>query len=501
MTSNQIGARATALRVSLLASLGILHIACGGTFQGADDNGGGESGSGGSSSNGGATTKGGTTSKGGATSKAGSGQGGSTTTAGAGTGGAAPIGPECTEPMVDPLTGLVTCKEGFTHRPQPKQCEPLPVAADAAGGASGIAAPEPGLPRADGSVPCSEDPTVCQAYEYGYCDGAFLGGEAALPTCKSGCFNDVDCGSGSVCVCGDAQSPTGGVCRPSDCTSDLDCGYGLCASYYQVCGEGGFACHNPADECTTNVDCMGGTCTFNSALGYRQCNNAVCGRPFLVEAEARVAPIIESGAWLERGDWTPRTDHLTRSERAALAEHWMKMGQMEHASIAAFARFSLQLLSLGAPPSLVQACTQALADETAHTRLCFQIASVYAGHAVGPGPLDVDRSLEVTSLEDIVDLVIAEGCFGETSAALEALESADSASDPVIRSAYAQIARDEQRHAELAFQFVRWALQQDFAVVQRRIMAALTQYDAPTAAVRSVVAPCLEALLLQGEAA
>jgi hypothetical protein len=71
----------------------------------------------------------------------------------------------------------------------------------------------------------------------------------------------------------------------------------------------------------------------------------------------------------------------------------------------------------------------------------------------------------------------------------------------VIRSAYAQIAQDEQRHAELAFQFVRWALQQDFAVAQRRIMAALTRYDAPAAAVRSVVAPCLEALLLQGEAA
>jgi hypothetical protein len=276
---------------------------------------------------------------------------------------------------------------------------------------------------------------------------------------------------------------------------------GICASYSGLCGEGGFACATFSDECTTSADCMGGACVFNSALGYRECNNAVCGRPFLVEAEARVAPVVESGAWLERSDWRPRTDHLTRSERAALAEHWMKMGQMEHASIAAFARFSLQLLSLGAPPELVQACTQALADETAHTRLCFQIASVYAGHAVGPGPLDVERSLEVTSLEDIVDLVIAEGCFGETSAALEALESADSASDPVIRSAYAQIAADEQRHAELAFQFVRWALKRDYAVTQRRIMAALTQYSAPTAAVRSVVAPCLEALLLQGEAA
>jgi hypothetical protein len=491
MIRNPLGARATALRFSLLASLGILHTACGGAFHDSDPEGGGKSGSGGS---------GGSNAKGGSTSKGGTAQSGGTNTAGTSTGA---VGPTCMETDVDSATGLTTCYDGgFKHRPRATTCSPVMTSeAPAQGGAAGITAPEPTLPRADGSVPCSQDPTICGSYQYGFCNGAFLGGEAPVPTCESGCIVDSDCGMGAICLCGNAQSPTGGSCRRSDCITDADCDYGFCADYSEVCGEGGFACHTADDECMTNSDCMGGACSFDSALGYRVCNHAVCGRPFLVDAEARVAPIIESSAWLERGDWTPRTDHLTRAERAALAEHWMKMGQMEHASIAAFARFSLQLLSLGAPPRLVQACTQALADETAHTRLCFQIASEYAGHAVGPGPLDVGRSLEVTSLEDIVDLVIAEGCFGETSAALEALESADGASDPVIRSAYAQIARDEQRHAELAFQFVRWALEQDFAVTQRRIMAALTQFSAPTAAVRSVVAPCLEALLLQGEAA
>ena len=48
-------------------------------------------------------------------------------------------------------------------------------------------------------------------------------------------------------------------------------------------------------------------------------------------------------------------------------------------------------------------------------------------------------------------LVIAEGCFGETSAALQALEAAASARAPVIRAAYARIAVDEERHADLAF--------------------------------------------------
>lgn len=502
MIINRMG-RATALRFSLLASLGLLPMACGGAFQGTDDGEGGDSGSGGGSQAG-TTSKGGSSSEAGSTSKGGSGN-----TAGTSVGGTGPRpGPDCTMPVYDPNTGFVTCQEGFSHRPEPRICGVNPGAADAApagGGANigaggGAGAPVPVLPRADGSVPCSDDPTKCSIYQYGYCDGAFLGGEAPAPTCKSGCVVDGECGANMICVCGHPESPTGGVCRPSQCTSDLDCPYGYCASYAQVCGAGGYACHSPDDECLSNADCLGGSCSYDSVLGHRACNNAVCGRPFLVDTQVRVAPIVESGAWLAQRDWTPATSHLTRAERAALAEHWMKMGQMEHASIAAFARFSLQLLSLGAPPALVEACTRALADETAHTRLCFQLASAYAGHAVGPGRLDVDRSLNATSLEEIVDLVLAEGCFGETSAALDALESADAASDPVIRAAYEQIARDEQRHAELAFQFVRWALERDHATVQPRILAALTQYQAPTPAVRGVVAPCLEALLGQAAA-
>jgi hypothetical protein len=168
---------------------------------------------------------------------------------------------------------------------------------------------------------------------------------------------------------------------------------------------------------------------------------------------------------------------------------------MEHASIAAFARFSLQLLSLGAPSELVDACTQALSDETTHTKLCFELASAYAGHAIGPGPLDIGRSLEATSLVDVVELVIAEGCFGETRAALEALAAADAATDPVIAAAYAQIARDEQRHAELAFRFVRWALGQGGRSVRERIVLALDAGVYGSAVARGVVLPCLRALL------
>jgi hypothetical protein len=212
----------------------------------------------------------------------------------------------------------------------------------------------------------------------------------------------------------------------------------------------------------------------------------------LVESSERVAPVATTDAWL-RGSTVPKTEHLSASERAALAAHWTRLGQMEHASIAAFARFNLQLLSLGAPPELVEDCTRAMADETAHTRLCFEIASAYAGHAVGPGPLDIAGSLAVTSLPDIVELVVVEGCFGETRAALEALEALDAASDPVIRAAYEQIARDEERHAALAFRFVRWALEREPEAVATRLSLSIQASDGDALA-RDVVIPCLQAL-------
>jgi len=347
-------------------------------------------------------------------------------------------------------------------------------------------------------VSCREDSSVCNQFQYGYCDSLHPGLERT-PYCASGCITDSDCGSGSVCVCDDPRSPTGGACYPAGCNTDLECGESLCATYYAVCGDIGFACLSAADECTTSDDCeMGFYCMVETNLSRRVCSNGTCGRPFLVHEQARVAPLTRNGSWRSAERLVPQTEHLTAAERASLAAHWSYLGQLEHASIAAFARFSLQLLALGAPPELVEDCTQALADETAHTKLCFDLAGAYAGRAVGPGPLDVSGSLDSSSLVEVVDLVLVEGCFGETGAALEAYEAAEGAADPVIAAVYARIAADEQRHAELAFRFMRWALERGGDRVAERIAACIATPPANSAATRDVTLPCLRALLSAG---
>jgi hypothetical protein len=197
--------------------------------------------------------------------------------------------------------------------------------------------------------------------------------------------------------------------------------------------------------------------------GRRHCVNrsqAVCGRPFLVEGAARLAELRPGSDWAA-GAIEHAPSALTVAERDLAAEHWARNALMEHASIAAFARFTLQLMHVGAPRELIEHSQQAMLDETAHAKACFTLAARYLGSPVEPGRLALDAALDERDLEAIAISTFREGCVGETVAALEAREALDRATDPQVRATLERIAMDEQRHAELAWRFVSWALAQN----------------------------------------
>lgn len=390
----------------------------------------------------------------------------------------------CSSPRTDPDTGIVTCGEGYLYRSRGNRCE--------GPNATGNVAPELSKPRVETFVDCTGAASICDDYQYGYCHMDAV--PSSQLSCASGCLFDSDCGAGQLCRC---EGKAFGTCSYDECDSDADCDAGLhCAAYPGACGYGAFTCQRADDDCAACSDPLSSQSCQRQPDGHRACETkGTCGRPFLVDGHARVAAVIAREDWADASLAGPQLARLSPQERAAHAAYWTKMGQLEHASIAAFARFGLQLLALGAPPDLLQGCTGALADETAHAKLCWKLASAYAGRAIGPGPLDIERSLVTTSLEEVVDLVIAEGCVGETSAALEALEAAEAASDPTLRAVYARIARDEQHHAELAFRFVRWALQRDREKVSDRVRRAAERHAHGSEAAQRIALPCLEALL------
>ena len=166
-----------------------------------------------------------------------------------------------------------------------------------------------------------------------------------------------------------------------------------------------------------------------------------------------------------RSDWALNFDGLNTSglsprERVSLAEWWTRLAIAAHASIAASARFSMQLLSQGAPPDLVAASQQSMHDEIRHARLAFGMARAYGADDVGPGPLPLHGALAETDPRAVVRTVVRERCVGETIAALEATESSSHADDDAVREVFRQIAEDETRHAALGWRYLRWALEE-----------------------------------------
>jgi hypothetical protein len=173
--------------------------------------------------------------------------------------------------------------------------------------------------------------------------------------------------------------------------------------------------------------------------------------------------------------------------RRRAADAWAEIAQLEHASVASFARFTLQLMAVGAPPQLVAAALQAGLDEVAHARAAFGQASRFRGEPVGPGPLPLERDVfgprGPADLAALAADTFAEGCVNETIGALEAASAAEMCvDDPDARLLWTRIAEEEARHGELAWAFVRWAIAQGGAPVRAAVRAAFDRASAALAA-------------------
>jgi hypothetical protein len=169
------------------------------------------------------------------------------------------------------------------------------------------------------------------------------------------------------------------------------------------------------------------------------------GRPF-VNSKSSAAVLAEATA-------------STDDERAA---RWVSQGLGEHASVASFAAFSLQLMINGAPFPLLAGAANANGDEVRHAEQSFALASRFAGHRITaePFPRHAVSSMAPESLEELAEATFRQGCIAETLSVFAAARQVDDNNDVVDeeeREVLVGIVRDEARHSALAWRTVAWA--------------------------------------------
>lgn len=351
-------------------------------------------------------------------------------------------------------SGFELCPDGGIHRVEAVECK-------------SPATPDSCTDNSGGGCSSADD---CTEFPHGSCQqdmefGGVLG--ATTCSCVYGCATDDECGAGEICRCAGQGLGLYTECIAGDCVDDGDCGDYLCGLSPDTCEPGGFqtVCHGESDLCYSDSDCPDfQPCYYeNSDPAQWRCQDAVCGRPFLVDEVARVAPVVDLGG-LRADGWSsglrPQTGGLSSSQREQLVDHWSAIAAMEHASVASFARALLELMAVGAPADLLMATQSALSDEIRHAQRAYALASAYADRELGPGALPIEGAL--TGAGDrrrLAEAVAQEACVAETLAAAEARAASERATCPVVRQALAEIADDEEEHARLGWRTLAWLLE------------------------------------------
>lgn len=355
-------------------------------------------------------------------------------------------------PVISSKMGWVTESNGNTHRATVTTCDPTIDTAACAG--------------TEDHLQCKAD-ADCKEHPYGRCVTGF-GQAGSYCGCQYSCVSDTDCGATEACACKGAGPGKLGhsICIQATCRTDADCDSKQCglSIYNNGCSSiASLACRTKADTCKTDGDCSshGGHC----AVPHRGPNakwecarrSCVVGRPLVIEGETRSAP------YMPRVDWQASLvfdiDSLDENVRHAATNHYLEMAAMEHASVASFARFSLQLMALGAPAELLRDAHSAALDEIEHARTSYALATMFGRTNVGPDKLSAAVAPIDIAVDVFVKALVLEGCVGETLGAAEGRAAARNVMHSEMARMLSVIAEDEERHATLAWRTLKWVLQ------------------------------------------
>jgi hypothetical protein len=194
------------------------------------------------------------------------------------------------------------------------------------------------------------------------------------------------------------------------------------------------------------------------------------GRPFRDGAGHMRLGAVRSVGARRRGAHTSTPNELT--------EAWTADSRAECASVAAFIQLAMELLSLGAPETLVERALDAAEEEIGHAASVAELATRSGGFRVQPVYPEAPLRSALRGTEGWIRLALeswSDGCIGEGLAALRARWGARTARDPHVRQVRERIAREEHGHAELGWEILDLALARGGEPVREALAEAQRQ--------------------------
>lgn len=145
---------------------------------------------------------------------------------------------------------------------------------------------------------------------------------------------------------------------------------------------------------------------------------------------------------------------------AAAREVWTGVALSEYAAIAAFSEVVGALVAARAPLDLIGMTSDFLADEVYHVELASRLLMRLGGAALKtfePTELAPRPPPGLTPRQRANELAVRIGCVAEPFASATAVPMMRETTNPVVRSVYQTIIRDEARHRRFGSLYFEWA--------------------------------------------
>lgn len=158
-----------------------------------------------------------------------------------------------------------------------------------------------------------------------------------------------------------------------------------------------------------------------------------------------------------------------------VASGWRRMADDERTAVARAAHLAADLAALQAPPALLAAAARLIADEVRHLDVCAAVAEgVEPAVPVRNRPMLASRRLDLiprrpAGEEGVARTLLADYAIAKPSAAAALADARAICREPLVAWGYAELLRDEARHATFGANAAAWIIRRWPAQLRRAL--------------------------------